>query len=106
MPPKGTGPRGATAVADATAPNHNRFAVTSGKVDAPQAIVIYGPGGVGKTSLAALAPNPVLIDIEKGTLHLDLKRIDGIETFADLRACLQSDVLDPYKTVVVDSGTK
>src|SRR3990167_488376 len=106
MPPKTAGPRGATAVVDAPAPGTVRFPVTSGKVDAPQAVVIYGPGGVGKTSLAALAPNPVLIDIEKGTLHLDLKRIDGIETFADLRACLQSDVLDGYGTVVVDSGTK
>lgn len=106
MPPKTAGPRGGTAVADAPAPSGDRFAVTSGKIDGPQRVVLYGPGGIGKSTLASLAPEAVNLDIEEGSRHIDLKRIDGIRTFADLRACLQSNALDGYKTVVVDSGTK
>ena len=30
------------------------FPVTSGKIDAPQKIVLYGAGGIGKSTLAAL----------------------------------------------------
>lgn len=103
MPPKTAGPRPASAEPP---PSDATFAVTSGKVDAPQSFVIYGPGGIGKTTLAAMAPGAVLLDIENGSLHMDVKRIEGIRTFADLRRCLQSDALDGYKTVVVDSGTK
>ena len=37
---------------------------------------------------------------------MDVPRIDGLETYADVRACLQSSVCDGYGTVVLDSGTK
>jgi len=83
-----------------------RFAITSGRIDGPQRIVLYGPGGIGKSSLAALAPGAVILDIEEGTHELDVKRIEGIETFGELRACLQSDVLDGAQTIVLDSATK
>ncbi len=99
--------KGGSKAADAPAPSmENRFPVTSGKVDAPQAIVLYGGGGLGKSTLASLAPDSILLDIEQGTRHMDVRRIEGIDTFADLRLCLQSNALDGYKTVWVDSGTK
>jgi len=82
------------------------FAVSSGRVTGPQRVVIYGSGGIGKSSLAALAPNPVFIDIESGTRELDVRRFDGIETFEDLRALLHSDKLDGFQTIVLDSATK
>lgn len=90
----------------AIAPDGSRFAILSGRVAAPQRIVVYGPGGIGKSTLAALAPSPVFLDIEHGTHELDVPRVEGIETWADLRACLQSDALSPYKTVVLDSATR
>jgi len=68
--------------------------------------MLYGPAGVGKSSCMALAPNPVFLDLEQGTYALNVPRIDGLETYADVRACLQSSVLDGYGTVVLDSGTK
>lgn len=83
-----------------------QFAVVGGRIDSPQRVTLYGPGGIGKSTLAALAPNPVFLDIEGGTRDMDVQRVDGIETFADLRACLQSSALDAYKTVVVDTATK
>jgi len=83
-----------------------KFAAISGTVDAPQRIVVYGPGGIGKSTLASLAPAPVFLDIEQGTNALDVTRIEGLETFADVRAVLQSNVLDGFRTVVLDSATK
>ena len=68
--------------------------------------MIYGPAGIGKSSCAALAPRPVFLDLEQGTSAMDVPRIDGLETYADVRACLQSSVFDGYDTLVVDSGTK
>ncbi len=92
--------------AQPAAPAADRFSVARGRLGGPQRIVIYGPGGVGKSTLAALAPNPVFIDIEEGTRELDGARVNGVNTWADIRACLQSSALDAYKTVVLDSGTK
>lgn len=69
-------------------------------------MLLYGPGGIGKSSLAALAPKPVFLDIEAGTRELDVQRIDGLDTFGDLRACLQSSALDGFSTVVIDTATK
>jgi len=82
------------------------FAITSGRISGPQRIVIYGPGGIGKSSLAALAPKPVFLDVEHGTHEFDVCRAGEIETFADLRAVLQSRALDGFQTVVIDTMTK
>lgn len=102
MPPKTAGPK----PVQAAPPSGERFALTSGRVGGPQRIVLYGPGGCGKSSLAALAPNPGFLDIEEGTRHLDVKRVENLHSFADLRTILQSDALDGLETVVVDSATK
>ena len=90
----------------ATAAPVGHFAVKSGKVSGPQRIVIYGPAGVGKSSLAALAPHSVFLDVEMGTRALDVARIEGIESFADVRACLQSSAVDGHDTVVIDTATR
>lgn len=101
------GPKAASPPTQAApAASDRRFAVTSGRLDGPQRVVVYGPGGIGKSSLAALAPSPVIIDIEQGTRELDVQRIEGIETLDELRGVLQSDILDGFKTVIIDSATK
>lgn len=98
-PPKNASP--------GAAPTTGHFAVKSGRItDGPQRIVLYGPAGVGKSTLASLAPNPVFLDLEVGTRALDVPRIEGIETFADLRACIQGGVVDGYGTIVTDTATK
>lgn len=97
-------PSGAPAAAAPSDPS--RFVVTTGRVNAAQKVVIYGPGGIGKSSLARLAPNPVVLDIEGSTNRMDVARISGLETWNDLRECLRSPALDAYGTVVIDSATK
>lgn len=85
---------------------HKNFTVSSGVIQRAKRILIYGPGGVGKSSLAALAPRPVFGDIEKGTYHLDVARVDDIETWTDLRSFIQSPVVEQYQTIVIDTATK
>lgn len=50
------------------------FSITSGKVQKAKKVVLYGPEGIGKSSLAACFPNPVFIDTEGSTTELDVKR--------------------------------
>lgn len=52
------------------------FSITSGKVHRAQKVVVYGPEGIGKTTFAAKFPNPLFIDTEGGSGHLDVNRLD------------------------------
>jgi len=99
-------PNGKPAPAPTAPPAHHTFSVSSGRVDGANRILIYGPGGIGKSTLAGLAPRPVFIDIEEGTRKLDINRVDGVATFADVRACLNSGALDGFQTIIIDSSTK
>jgi len=49
--------------------------VISGKVQKAKKVVIYGPEGIGKSSLAAQFPNPVFIDTEGSTTEMDVDRL-------------------------------
>lgn len=86
--------------------------MSSGIKQDPKRIVVYGTGGAGKSELATLVAEvgykPVLLDIERGTSHLDCKRIDSIETWDELRTVLNPTMkhLDGYDFVWIDSGTK
>jgi hypothetical protein len=84
----------------------SRFTVSTGRATGAQRLLIYGCGGVGKSTLASLAPKPVFLDVEGSTNRLDVARVSGITAWADLRACLQSNALDDFKTIVIDSVTK
>lgn len=39
-------------------------------------VVIYGPEGIGKSTLASKFPAPLFIDTEDGTTYLDVMRIN------------------------------
>lgn len=47
---------------------------TRGKLNAAQRVVIFGPKGIGKTSLAAQFPDPVFINTEGSTRNFDVAR--------------------------------
>ena len=51
------------------------YQITSGKIDAAQKIVIYGPEGIGKSTFAAGFPVPLFIDTEGSTKRLDVVRL-------------------------------
>lgn len=88
------------------APSLDKFSVIGGRISRPQRVVVYGPGGIGKSTLAALAPAPVFLDIEGGSNEIDVQRVEGLESLQDVRTCLQSGMLNDFSTVVLDSATK
>jgi len=75
-------------------------------------IVLYGPGGVGKSTLAALAETVVgellFVDIEEGTRFLNVTRIDPTPTTWDTVRLVLHDtkLLERFGGVVIDSFTK
>ena len=49
--------------------------ISKGKQVRAQKVVIYGPEGVGKSTLASDLPSPLFLDAEGGTDHLDCVRV-------------------------------
>jgi hypothetical protein len=75
-----------------------------GRVTRPQKSAIYGPEGVGKTTLAAQAPNPVFLDTEGGTDHLDVARLTA-DKWEDIIAIIHQLATEPheFRTLVIDT---
>ena len=77
-------------------------------------IIAYGPSGIGKTTLAAMAPTPVFLGVDDGGRKIVnpitgklINKVDGIETFQDVRDALQAPGLfDQVETIVIDTITK
>lgn len=95
-----------------TAPSSTRsFAPTSGVQSKYQRIVVYGPGGVGKSELCAnlnqVGVKPLFLDIGNGTSFLNVDRVSDITTWADLRAVLHDpNIWKGYGAVIIDDLTK
>lgn len=80
--------------------------ITKGKIARAQKVVIYGPEGIGKSSLAARFPDPVIIDTEGGTAHMDVRRIDKPQSWEELLAIVKEVAATPgiCKTLVIDTA--
>lgn len=67
-------------------------------------MVIYGPPGIAKTSLAFTTEAPLLLDCDMGS-HRAANRKDvvRVESWADV-AGITADDLAPFKTVIVDTA--
>lgn len=81
--------------------------ITSGAKPRPPRILVYGPPGVGKSSWAAQAPNPVFIPVEDGIDHLSVPRFDHVTDYAKFVECLKAvrDEQHDFQTLVIDSLT-
>ena len=87
------------------------FTISRGRVSRGHRIGIYGPGGVGKTTLASLlgkgSIKPVFVDLDDGSRELDVARIGGIDTWAHLTGALaQVSLWGDYGAIVIDSITR
>lgn len=79
--------------------------ITRGKQPRPQKVVIYGPEGIGKTTLAAQFPDPLFIDTEGGSSHLDVARTQRPADWSELLELIaQVAAARPCKTLVVDTA--
>ncbi|MBP7610787.1 MAG: ATP-binding protein [Steroidobacteraceae bacterium] len=75
---------------------------SNGKVTAPLRIVIYGPEGIGKSTLAASFPAPVFVDFEGGTKRLDVQRREP-QSVGEVETWLARPETG-YQTVVFDTA--
>lgn len=69
-------------------------------------MLVYGEGGVGKTTFASTAPNPILADCEGGAKYFGLRGITmdvaPIETWSDIGEFVKMIRTSPYNTIVID----
>lgn len=79
--------------------------ITSGKIESAQKVLVYGPEGIGKSTFAAQFPDPLFIDVEGSTKHLDVKRLDTPESWNMLLEEVRFVLLNPSccKTLVIDT---
>ncbi len=80
--------------------------ITAGKVARPPRVLCYGGDGVGKTRFAAGSPDPFFLDVNRGSLEYDVKRVvpeSWTETLEWIGAVERGVV--SCKTLVIDSVT-
>lgn len=125
-PPAGKAPAAASPPASKASRAPKRFSITTEVSKRGKKIVLYGTGGVGKTSLASVAPGAIFVDAEGRTGHVheqgarlaaeagvefSIQRIEGIgvkpdgstdpaEAWLSLR-----DLLSPANVSILPSGS-
>lgn len=80
--------------------------VITGKERKPPKLLLYGTGGIGKSTFAASAPNPIFIQTEDGLSTVGADRFPLSTSSSDVEAKLSSLLVTEhgYHTVVIDSA--
>ena len=80
--------------------------ITKGKIDRAQKVVIYGAEGIGKSGLAAKFPDPLFIDTEGGTAHMDVRRIEKPQSWEEMLSVVKevAATKDVCRTLVLDTA--
>lgn len=76
------------------------------RLERPLAIVLMGTDGVGKSTFAAQAPEPIFLGAEEGTAQLEVARYpQKLTRWSDLFAALDTLEKEPhdFRTVVIDT---
>ncbi len=85
---------------------NNTINIERGKVQRSQKALIYGPEGIGKSFLASQFPQPIFLDIERGTHHLDVTRFSEINTWDNITRSVGDLVTKAhdFRTLVIDTA--
>ena len=70
-------------------------------------MILYGSPGVGKTTLALSAPDPVLIDFDRGMSRVKAQHRKAAifcNTYEEVLKDIQSPEMANFQTIVVDTG--
>lgn len=70
-------------------------------------MIIYGSPGVGKTTLALSAPDPVLLDFDRGVSRVNAahrKPTSFVSSYKEVLADLASPAMKDFQTVIIDTG--
>lgn len=80
--------------------------ISKGVKPTAKKVVIYGPEGIGKSTLAAAFPSPLFLDVEGGTKALDVDRIDDLNSWSGLISILDMLITQHghYETIVIDTA--
>lgn len=83
----------------------SKLQILTGRIARSQKAVIFGPEGIGKSTLAAQFPAPVFLDTENGTHHLDVARLPAPKTWDDVTKAVMALATEPheFKTLVLDT---
>ena len=91
--------------------NLSSVSESDGLLSLPEKVVIYGPGGVGKTELAVnlqqMGKVVKIIDLDEGSHKHHVKRVRGISDWSTLRAYIQDESKwEDVDVVCIDSLTR
>lgn len=80
--------------------------ITRGKIPGAIKACVYGVEGIGKTTFAARFPDPLFIDTEGGTAHMDVKRLPKPDAWIELLSEVDWVYNHPdcCKTLVIDTA--
>ncbi len=69
-------------------------------------IVITGSEGIGKSTLASHAPEPLFLDLEGGTDQIDTRRVTDLKTWEAFKAAVDEVIADSTccRTLVIDTA--
>jgi len=79
--------------------------IHTGKCSSPPRILLYGIEGVGKSTFAASAPNPIFVSTEDGLGEIDCASFPLAKKLTDVESYLSALAIEQhnYQTVVLDS---
>jgi hypothetical protein len=82
-----------------------KLQILTGRIARPQKAVVFGPEGIGKSTLAAQFPAPVFLDTEGGTHHLDVARLPAPKSWDDVTKSITALATESheFKTLVIDT---
>lgn len=80
--------------------------IIRGRIPKAKKVVIYGPEGIGKSTLASHFPDPVFIDTEGSTDHMDVARFPAPSSWTMLLDIIREVRKDPSccRTLVLDTA--
>ena len=84
----------------------NQLKIFSGKTGGALKVVVYGPEGIGKSTLASHFPRPVFIDTEGSTRHMDVSRTEKPTSWTMLMEQVEYIRSDPgvCSSLIIDTA--